>query len=157
MCLPVHFCNGKTFLFSRGSIFLNSIPFLFALSFYPIVLSLRYFVLFLFYAVLGCYMYFYAGAELVLSLFNSKPTINYSDVSFSTFFCGVITCAFGVVLTCFLGFHLNLVCTGQTTLEVHVRVRKSHRRTRRENWEAVFGKNPWLWLLPVNTLTQTVC
>jgi len=56
----------------------------------------------------------------------------------------------------FFGFHLHLVCTGKTTIEVHDPNRANpYDRGVRRNWNAVFGENPLLWFLPIDTVKDT--
>jgi len=110
----------------------------------------KYFVLFLLYAVLGCLLYFYAGSALLVAIFASGT----NKISFGRVMSTIITGAFGITLVFFLLFHLSLVTSGRTTLEMHV----GHRRPAfscRRNWSAVFGKNPWYWFLPVDTMDLT--
>jgi len=100
--------------------------------------------------VLGCLLYFYAGSALLVAIFSSGTT----KISFGRVMSTIITGAFGITLIFFLLFHLSLVTSGRTTLEMHV----GHRRPAWScvrNWSAVFGKNPWYWFLPVDTMDLT--
>jgi len=107
----------------------------------------KYFVLFLLYAVVGCLMYVVAGIPLFKQIFNTSS----ARMSFVTVLCSILTGAFGVTLCFFLCFHMNLVLTGRTTLELSVHIEGQPKPTRRENWEAVFGERPLYWFLPVDT------
>lgn len=114
----------------------------------------KHFCLFLFYATLSCWMYQVAGVQLVQNLFQQRKV---ETVSFAQMLAALLTGAFAVALSFFTIFHLSLVLTGKTTIEV-----KAQRSNRdgsqlidrfdagyRRNWEAVFGDKPLLWFLPV--------
>eukprot|EP00462_Mataza_sp_D1_P025529 CAMPEP_0175134072 /NCGR_PEP_ID=MMETSP0087-20121206/7986_1 /TAXON_ID=136419 /ORGANISM="Unknown Unknown, Strain D1" /LENGTH=187 /DNA_ID=CAMNT_0016416615 /DNA_START=348 /DNA_END=911 /DNA_ORIENTATION=- len=121
----------------------------------------KYFVLFLMYAAVGCLTYLVAGYKLIAVMFDQQsPTVD--DIGQGGFFgilASILTGAFGVTLSCFVGFHLSLVFRGETTIEVGLRRRAgvvgSQVSSRRRNWDLVFGSNPWLWFLPVDTTTQS--
>jgi len=85
----------------------------------------------------------------------------------------IVMCVFGFGMGVFAGTHLRLILLNQTTIETFEKRRR--RRTRRSNgeyevesiretkshnvydlgayrnWTSVFGTNPALWLLPVDT------
>jgi len=93
------------------------------------------------------------GIHLFGDILSSSSGVG---VGFMTLMSTILTGAFGVTLLFFLGFHVKLICAGQTTLEVtFAHDNNPFDNGRRRNWEAVFGKNPWLWFLPVNTLESS--
>jgi len=115
----------------------------------------KYFVLFLLYALMGCLIYIIAAYHLFVSLFSKNKT-EASSPSFVSILAAIMTTAFGVTLTFFAAFHIHLVCSGKTTIEVNVATRANpFDQGWRRNWDAVFGDNPKYWFLPVNTLKDT--
>lgn len=111
----------------------------------------KYFVLFLMYAVLGCFIYTVAGLGFFIDMFSTERAIG---ISIATVMCNVLTGAFGVTLTFFVCFHMHLILTGRTTLEVSISAKPNalEKPTRRDNWEAVMGKEPWKWFLPLEAV-----
>lgn len=112
----------------------------------------KYFLLFLFYTVLGSMVFLSSGIPIILRVFSSKvspslpfftiPSVQMSPltadphnprlsvlvvveiqgselaVGFVTLLCTIITGSFGLVLIFFLAFHLSMVFSNQTTIEV---------------------------------------
>lgn len=98
------------------------------------------------------------------------------EISIADLLCSILTCAFAVALLFFAIFHLHLVLTGQTTIEVkqqhskHASLQhpngtassatastrewtaRQHPASRRDNFCAVFGDRPLYWFLPINTV-----
>ncbi len=111
----------------------------------------KYFVLFLIWACIGCYLFLIAGLSMITRLFSNQST----PLDFSLLLASILTAAFAVSLTFFLGFHIHLVVTGKTTLEMSSAKPNAFDNGWRRNWCAVFGDNPWLWFIPVDTLHQT--
>ncbi len=120
----------------------------------------KYFVLFVFYAALGCTMYLVPAINLFVDIFSPSSTPaarahaidNDFSNSFAKVLCAIFTCGFALVLWIFTGFHVSLVLSGNTTLEASVlrgKYRRLVTRTPRQNWELVFGGNPWTWFLPL--------
>jgi hypothetical protein len=138
----------------------------------------KYFYLFLLYACVGCWMYPIAAAD-TLSMIGSSGHVR--GVGVGGLLAAIITVAFGVTLSCFVGFHTHLVLTGTTTLENHFSIdamedlrgqaghleRKAQqqglpparhrpaRKTGYENWCTVFGNDKWRWFLPVKSTYLT--
>ena len=123
-------------------------------------------------------MYLIAGLQLVGSMFSSDDMTD----GFVSLLSSLLTAAFAVSLMFFAGFHIHLVLTGQSTIEASLKrraertldssadlesqlpadsINQHHDLTsfsagsRRANWDAVFGSNPWLWFLPIDTLQET--
>ena len=110
-------------------------------------------------------MYQVAGISLVLAVFTDSRL----DASIASLLCALITGAFAFALTFFTLFHLSLVLSGQTTIEVQAA--RTHHRLEgsspsststgegggaggagwRENWRAVFGDSWRSWLLPIDS------
>lgn len=113
----------------------------------------KYFLLFLIYACAGCTLYMVAGIPLLSNAFGGGGV----TFDFSMILAAILTAAFAVSLLFFLGFHIHLVVSGKTTLEMTTHHNKPNVFDAgwRRNWCAVFGDNPWYWLLPVDTLNQT--
>eukprot|EP00808_Paulinella_micropora_P031598 g53824.t1 len=116
----------------------------------------KYFVLFVMYAWLGCVLYVACGFRKFAQVFSSNPA-GPGSISFMVVLSGLFSGSFGITLTFFMGFHLSLILSGKTTIEVHsVGTRPSPwDRGRLANWCAVMGKRPLYWLLPLNTLEET--
>jgi hypothetical protein len=114
----------------------------------------KYFILFVGWACLGCTMYMIAGISVFKSLFSFSESATYG---FAIILCTILTGAFAITLMFFLGFHLSLVCSARTTLEMaHTDDRNNpYNEGKLKNWQAVFGVNPWLWFLPVDTQTAS--
>ena len=142
----------------------------------------KFFVLFLVYATVSCFLYQVAGISLVIAVFVHGRV----DASLTALLCAVITGAFAFALTFFTLFHISLVLSGQTTIEVHAQ-RTHHRLDSaapngtaqhagspssplsssssstssggavgwRDNWRAVFGDSWRTWLLPVDSCVMT--
>lgn len=54
------------------------------------------------------------------------------------------------VLTLFFKFHIKLVVSNSTTLDSITKVENEMYDFGFErNWVQVFGRNPWVWLLPI--------
>lgn len=109
----------------------------------------KFFVLFLFYAVVGCGLYLYVGIPVLFAVMENSSLTGVSAPPFASAMCAIFTGAFGVTLLFFLAFHLTLVVTGRSTIEV--RSGAGARPSYRTNWEAVFGKKVSLWFLPMDT------
>jgi len=88
----------------------------------------KFFVLFVLWACLGCFVYLIAGAELMKTLFSSTL----EPVRFLHLITSLLTATFALSLLFFAGFHLHLIFTGQSTIEA-----KLTRRARREQAEAM--------------------
>jgi hypothetical protein len=118
------------------------------------VRNYKFFVLFLLYALVGCFIYIVAAVDLFHSLFSTADP-NQSP-SFAFVLAAIMTSAFAFTLIFFFGFHIHLVLTGTTTIEVHNRNRANpYDQGLRRNWEAVFGEDPKLWFLPIDTVQDT--
>lgn len=125
----------------------------------------KYFVLFLFYATLSCYLYLVVGFKMLIAMFDPQNhQVTEKEAGIMGILASVLTSAFAITLTCFVCFHFHLVLSGKTTIEVGLAKRdrangqqqdRKGKTKRRENWELVFGSNPWLWFLPVDTTTQS--
>lgn len=77
----------------------------------------KYFVLFLFYAVLACSCYLIVGFKMLVQMFDiSKASAK--DTGFMGVLTAVITSAFAITLACFVFFHFHLVLSGKTTIEI---------------------------------------
>ena len=139
----------------------------------------KFFVLFLAYATVSCFLYQIAGISLVIAVFVDSRV----DASIMALLCAIITGAFAFALTFFTLFHVSLVLSGQTTIEVHAQ--RTHHRLEgsglnsihtangegssahvsptssttgagwRDNWRAVFGDSWRTWLLPVDSCPMT--
>lgn len=74
-----------------------------------------------------------------------------------TFVCYMINCGMLIVISMFFRFHLTLIRDNMTTIEHMDKKRGAEARSEAVNYDMgvyynfiqIFGKNPWLWLLPV--------
>jgi palmitoyltransferase len=124
----------------------------------------KFFVLFLFYATLSCYLYQFAGIPVLISMFSNLRSANLEFLPLMT---SLTTSTFALCLTLFSLFHLGLVFSGRTTIEVSANMRSRRRGekikesnpydagSKRANWCAVMGYNSWEWFLPINTSQMT--
>eukprot|EP00823_Brevimastigomonas_motovehiculus_P007660 TRINITY_DN677_c2_g2_i1.p1 TRINITY_DN677_c2_g2~~TRINITY_DN677_c2_g2_i1.p1 ORF type:complete len:415 (+),score=82.22 TRINITY_DN677_c2_g2_i1:161-1405(+) len=120
----------------------------------------KYFLLFIFWACLGCSFYLIVGLQFIASIFSHDT--KQKDISIATILCSVMTSAFALALLFFLAFHFHLVLAGRTTLELITRqgptaIAPTPTRESRSwrNWCSVFGPNPWLWFLPLDSSNKT--
>lgn len=115
----------------------------------------KYFCLFIFWACVGCLLFLVAGISTFVGIFTHGPST--LDVSFTMILCTILTGAFGLTLVFFVAFHISLVLGNKTTIELSgAGGRQSpFDEGGLNNFQAVFGTNPWLWLLPVSTLSET--
>eukprot|EP00471_Norrisiella_sphaerica_P012644 CAMPEP_0184498308 /NCGR_PEP_ID=MMETSP0113_2-20130426/38626_1 /TAXON_ID=91329 /ORGANISM="Norrisiella sphaerica, Strain BC52" /LENGTH=340 /DNA_ID=CAMNT_0026885757 /DNA_START=55 /DNA_END=1077 /DNA_ORIENTATION=- len=116
----------------------------------------KFFLLFIFYAVLTIGVYSIQVLPIVLSMFHPQPRGSVRLTPLEAIL-SVVTLSFGVTLIFFLGFHASLVLLAKTTIELAEMqgARSPYSLGYKANWEAVFGKSRWLWLLPLNTLAET--
>jgi len=64
----------------------------------------------------------------------------------------LLSLAFGVTLTCFSSFHLFLVLSGATTIEMGSDEYKQYDLGCKKNFYAIFGDNCLFWFLPIATM-----
>jgi palmitoyltransferase ZDHHC2/15/20 len=69
--------------------------------------------------------------------------------SFHLLVASVLSLAFAIALLLFAGMHAVLITRNQTTLEAGMDIRVYTLGSARANWEAVFGRHPVAWWLPV--------
>ena len=117
----------------------------------------KFFVLLLVYSLLVmCYMigtmFERAYQEVVLLSVLSTQTSPQPSLSSLPFLCFYLfLCILTLLLTGFSKFHLHLVLTNSTTIETLEQpgVISKYTLGPLGNWRQVFGRNPWLWLLPM--------
>mmetsp|Transcript_25113 Transcript_25113/g.35057 ORF Transcript_25113/g.35057 Transcript_25113/m.35057 type:complete len:346 (+) Transcript_25113:3-1040(+) len=122
----------------------------------------KYFLLFIFYAVMTIGIYAVRVFPIVYALLNpssvrgQRSDLHRKVSGLEAIVC-VITMSFGVTLIFFLGFHLVLVLMAKTTIELAEMhgIRSPYSQGYQKNWEAVFGKTRLLWCLPIDTLQET--
>lgn len=104
----------------------------------------KLFVVFLFYAVVGCGT---VAVGMVSAFFNE---LNNSSGARSVFVVGIYLVDVVLVLAIggLLVFQLKMVYLNQTTLEVLAQSDPVYDRGWFENFQLVFGPDPWYWLLP---------
>jgi hypothetical protein len=113
----------------------------------------KFFILFVTWAALGCWMYLIAGVEIILMMFANPGDL---EISFTLILSTVITAAFAISLLIFMFLHCHLVCKNKTTLEMSfTEGRNPFDAGMTQNWKAVFGPHWWLWFLPIQTSTVT--
>lgn len=114
----------------------------------------KYFLLLLFYVNINTYtvaisLFPQIYNELYL-LYQTKHLPNSSQ----SLFIGTYTlnCMLSMTLTIFFKFHLKLALSNSTTIETmdkKVVNKVNYNKGINKNWEQIFGKNPWLWFLPL--------
>lgn len=111
----------------------------------------KYFMLFVLYGCVGCTFFTLVGITTFISVFSRGVG---TDIPFLTMLSTVVTGAFALALFFFSAFHIHLIFQAKTTIEVGLAQGKQSPFDlgRRANWEAVFGRNVWLWFIPVDTL-----
>lgn len=105
------------------------------------LLNHKLFWLFLFYSTLG----------LLTCCFTVK--INTQDFLFDTLF--MASTAMGFAIAILLGFHTYIILFNSSTFEAGALFQQNifSNMTYAECWEASFGKNKCLWLLPVSSIS----
>ena len=84
-----------------------------------------------------------------------KKHIKYSELIHAGFvvICYVAVFIFSIMITMFLKFHLFLVLTNSTTIEnldvEHKKENAKFNLSKKENWEQVFGVEPFFWFFPI--------
>ena len=105
--------------------------------------------------LLNTYMVAIALFNEFYSLFSELFTVKKLPTSKQSFFIGTYFLNFvlSVTLSFFFKFHIKLTLENSTTIETMDKKSVSkvnYNKGFRKNWEQVFGKNPWMWLLPFN-------
>eukprot|EP01064_Diplonema_japonicum_P012072 TRINITY_DN1954_c0_g3_i1.p1 TRINITY_DN1954_c0_g3~~TRINITY_DN1954_c0_g3_i1.p1 ORF type:complete len:303 (+),score=12.91 TRINITY_DN1954_c0_g3_i1:55-909(+) len=114
----------------------------------------KYFILFLFYIVLdGAWL----GATLSTRYIAAKSTFRNVLCHALLLLSSVIGTVFAIVLFFFLAFHLYLVVSNQTTIDLSFRTPVTYRRgTLTANIQASLGKDgPLFWFLPLKPSLPT--
>ncbi|KAG2432570.1 hypothetical protein HXX76_008914 [Chlamydomonas incerta] len=115
------------------------------------LMNYKFFLLFIFYAALGCGLAVLLLLGSIIAFFNNKlkgPTAPLVFVVSLTSF------AFALSLAGFLAMHGQLLGANCTTIEMYEKDRLHpwpYNKGFRRNFEEVFGRNKWRWLLPVHT------
>ena len=97
----------------------------------------------------------YFVIDMSLKLF--KEYVKYSEIAHLGFviISYVAILVFSVIIAIFLKFHLKLVLENSTTIESldteHKNDNAKFNIGPRQNWEQVFGSEPWLWFFPIST------
>eukprot|EP00802_Teleaulax_amphioxeia_P016074 Tamp_16182.p1 GENE.Tamp_16182~~Tamp_16182.p1 ORF type:complete len:330 (-),score=44.87 Tamp_16182:493-1452(-) len=106
----------------------------------------KFFILFLFYVVLAT-TYFIVATLLRNGLNLQHLILNPRGMpSPAKFMAFVFDSSLAIAVLGFLAVHLKFVYYNQTTIEADD---TNYDVGWRQNFESVFGSNPWLWLLPV--------
>ena len=109
----------------------------------------KYFCLFVFWAFFDCAFYTLCMMNNIFAGFSGTAGLG---VSFAILFSGIMTVAFAIALLFFVLFHLKLVLSNATTIEFSEQRQATSPwdlGSSRKNFEAVFGENPYHWLLPI--------
>ncbi|XP_019863089.1 PREDICTED: palmitoyltransferase ZDHHC15-like [Amphimedon queenslandica] len=117
----------------------------------------KYFYLFLFYTVVLSLWFCLSSLYDIVHLWRKDLKEGLAS-KFNVTFCFVILGVFGLSTSCLLFFHTYLIFTNKTTIE-SMDAPRTHRGPVkdlyylgvRRNLRAIFGSNPFLALLPVNT------
>ncbi|KAL6071771.1 Palmitoyltransferase zdhhc2 [Balamuthia mandrillaris] len=129
----------------------------------------KYFILFVTYLPLLCFV----ALLCAVPYFTSSAFKEMSAASIQVYIIMVVCSVFGLGISGFAGVHLRLACLNMSTIEsfdgyrtrigssVHSdrkrKVNPYDLRSWRQNFEQVFGTNPWLWFLPVFTSIGDGC
>jgi len=109
----------------------------------------KYFILFVFYAWMGCTLFTIHAVKILRTL--SRSEIEDAEPHFVEIVCSLITAIFAFTLTFFMCFHVYLIAIGKTTLEF-MKLKKpspySH-DTIIKNFEEVFGPVSFYWFVPM--------
>ncbi|CAG9314392.1 DHHC2_1 [Blepharisma stoltei] len=115
----------------------------------------KYFILLLIYALLTLYVVaismFQPIYEKVRTIIEKRDIHAYSEGFIIAAY--TLDCLLTMILTMFFKFHLKLVFSNGTTIETMdknaIGKGASYNKGVKRNFEQVFGRNPWLWLLPI--------
>jgi palmitoyltransferase len=86
----------------------------------------------------------------VFDLFQTRNLKNFDD--FLLFGAFSLNFLLTVMISMFFRFHLRLILTNSTTIENMDKkntVKDTYTKGTANNWFQVFGKNKWLWMLPM--------
>merc|ERR1711934_259959 len=104
----------------------------------------KLFIVFLFYAVLGCSI---VGFGMLSTFFDKINNASGAD-ALTVIIIYLMDVALVLSIGGLLFFQLKMVYMNQTTLEVLAQGRPIYDRGWQENFQVVCGVNPWFWLLP---------
>lgn len=111
----------------------------------------KFFVLFVSYACVGCLLYIIGIIDQALHVVVQNRPDN-----FLILLASIMMLAFGITLIPFSWFHIHLVMTGRTTLEYgYLSSPNLYDKGTMNNIELVFGRNQWLWIIPVDSSDDT--
>lgn len=110
------------------------------------------------YVLISCYLALfsltYPTYQRILVVINSHKVSNYEDlVTFSAYSLNFLLT---VTISFFFKFHARLILTNSTTIENMDKKtiqKDSFNRGLINNWYQVFGRNKWLWLLPMTGMS----
>ena len=110
------------------------------------------------YVLISCYLALfsltYPTYQRILVVINSHKVSNYEDlVTFSAYSLNFLLT---VTISFFFKFHARLILTNSTTIENMDKKtiqKDSFNRGLINNWYQVFGRNKWLWLLPMTGIS----
>lgn len=109
----------------------------------------KFFILFIVYACVTC-LYaaamLYAGGALNLADQSRLESLGASTVRLMAM---MIDVALGIALIFFAFFHLGMAAKNETTIESCGMADTKYDMGAAANLEQVFGRNKWLWLLPI--------
>ncbi|KAK9455034.1 DHHC palmitoyltransferase-domain-containing protein [Dipodascopsis uninucleata] len=132
----------------------------------------KYFILFLIYVLLDCFISFCASGIVLYNWINNDEYLD-SYISLNKLLLMILSGVFGFAVSVFLAYQLYLLFSNKTTIEAMETQRyksqlvaNSYRYSEppssetvgnvfdlgyRENFRQVMGDNPWLWFVPVPT------
>jgi len=120
----------------------------------------KYFLLLLFYAIVSmaeiCIYYLPTWLEHIIFILDNRFSVPANPYYLTVIFYLINTGMF-IVVSMFFRFHVTLVIQNLTTIEHMDRKRGNEARNEVVNYDMgvyynfiqIFGKNPWLWFLPV--------
>lgn len=120
----------------------------------------KYFILMGFWGAVAAFTYLlqcYTELKMLVSVGKSSHDMaNLTPRSKAMFgIVGVVLCSFSVSLSGLTAMHLYLMSVNRTTLESGYSGLNVYNMGIRQNWEQVFGKLHYTWLLPVEPMGTT--
>ncbi|GLC36180.1 hypothetical protein PLESTB_001371500 [Pleodorina starrii] len=113
------------------------------------LLNYKAFLLFIFYAMLGCMLGLLLLLKSMIDFFNNKLRGPSAPLIFVV---SIFCFAFALSLAGFLAMHGQLIAANCTTIEMYEKDRLHpwpYNKGFRRNFEEVFGRNKLRWLLPM--------
>lgn len=115
------------------------------------LLNYKFFLLFIFYAALGCLLALAVLLKSMIDFFNNRLHGSSAPL---VFIVSITSGAFALSLAGFLAMHGQLIAANCTTIEMYEKDRLHpwpYNKGFRRNFEEVFGRNKLRWFLPLHS------